>query len=424
MSRTTGVFRDPAPKPRNEIQGGWNIWIPGVMIVATAAAILVPLAVIIGPSFIPGYTWFDWFVTVVLLVDALVGARLDRDTRGSFRPWLRAADILAALPLFALTGLPALLFVRMLKLIRVGFWMSIWRQQHFSRWNALRLIYFAYWLGLIVHWLASGWLVLRMIGGHTGDSWTLYLHALYWCISTVTTIGYGDITPQSNAEIIYAMGVMIFGVGMYGYVIANISTIIANLQPARVRYLETMERLGAFMRYQRLPTHLQKRIREYYTYLWEQRMGYNESSILHDLPPGLLAEVSLFMKRDIIRKVPFFREADENLVRDIALQMRPVVYTPGDIVVREGDPGNGMYFIARGRLDVLQADGTPVTAVCEGEFFGEMALVLQQPRMATIRATTYCDLYFLDKEGFERVIRVHPSFVHHLRQMTEERQKG
>jgi hypothetical protein len=220
------------------------------------------------------------------------------------------------------------------------------------------------------------------------------------------------------------MVVMIFGVGMYGYVIANISTIITNLQPARVRYLETMERLGAFMRYQRLPGGLQKRIRDYYTYVWEQRMGYDESSILHDLPPGLHAEVSLFMKRDIIRKVPFFRDADEELVREIAMQMHPVVYTPGDVIVREGDPGTRMYFIARGRLEVRSADGSIRVNLRHGEFFGEMALIYHQPRNATVRAESYCDLYFLDKEGFDQVVRVHPLFGEHIRAMTEERRKS
>jgi hypothetical protein len=366
----------------------------------------------------------EWGVTAVFLADVFVSLRVDRDTRGLLRPLLRIADILASLPLYALTGAVPFLLIHLLKLLRVAFWMSVWRHQHFSLWNALRLVYFAYWLALAVHALASGWLVLRHVPGVPAESWTMYLHSLYWCISTLTTIGYGDITPQTNAEIVYAMVVMIFGVGMYGYVIANIATIIANLQPSRVRYLETMERLGAFMRYQRLPGGLQKRIRDYYMYVWEQRMGYDESSMLRDLPPGLLAEVSLFMKRDIIRKVPFFRGADDELVRDIALEMHPAVYTPGDLVVREGDPGTGMFFIARGRLELLNSDDTPLTVFREGEFFGEMALLFHQPRNASVRATTYCDLYVLDKEGFDRVVRIHPEFAEHIRTMTEERRKS
>lgn len=423
-SRTTSFFLDPAPPRRIEVVGFLNVWIPVVMLAATATALTTSYAAAVGSALVPGLSWIEWIATAVFLVDLFVSAKVDRDVRGPVRPLLRTADFLAMLPLYALTGFVPLLVFRLLKLFRIAFWMSIWRQQHFALWNALRLIYFIYWLSLAVHALTSGWLLLRHAPASVDEAQTMYLHSLYWCISTLTTIGYGDITPQTNGEIIYAMVIMIFGVGMYGYVIANISTIITNLQPSRVRYLETMERLGAFMRYQRLPGELQKRIRDYYTYVWEQRMGYDESSILRDLPPGLHGEVSLFLKRGIIRKVPFFREADDDLVRDIAMQMHPVVYTPGDVIVREGDPGSRMYFISRGRLEVRSVDGSIHADLRDGEFFGEMALIYHQPRNATVRAASYCDLYFLDQEGFNQVVRIHPAFEEHIRTMTEERRKS
>ena len=126
-------------------------------------------------------------------------------------------------------------------------------------------------------------------------------------------------------------------------------------------------------------------------------------------------EVSLFLKRDIIQKVPFLKGAGEDLIREIALVMHPVVYTPGDLVFRAGEPGADMYFIARGHCEVVGPDGRSVVATLrEGDFFGEIALLEHRERSASIRAVTYCDLYRLDKESFERVIARFPEFAAHL----------
>ena len=103
--------------------------------------------------------------------------------------------------------------------------------------------------------------------------------------------------------------------------------------------------------------------------------------------------------------------------------MHPLVFTPGDVVFHVGDEGNTMYFISRGKLEVLDRDGVTVRATLgAGEFFGEMALVLDQTRSATVRALGYCDLYRLERDAFNAIMRRHPSFADHIRAMTAERQ--
>lgn len=404
---------------RDAVPGGeqhlfTRVWSSFVLVLITIGAIVAPLRAVLGDDLIPHSALLDALLTLLFTADIAVNAGESKRTGLPYGRFLLAADIAAAIPFFLMPGFSWLLFLRLFKLARVARAMGAWRQQHLHRWNALRLVYFVYWLAIAVHWLATGWLSLR--GIYPGaDRWTLYLHSLYWCISTITTIGYGDITPANNAQVVYAIVVMIFGVGMYGYVIANISTIIGNLQPARTRYLANMEKLGAFMRSREIPPAMQRRIRDYYGYVWEHRLGYDETSIVQGLPPGLLVEVSLFLKRDIIQKVPFFKGAGEDLIKEIALVMQPVVYTPGDTVFHAGEPGADMFFISRGHCEVIGTDGRSIVATLrEGDFFGEIALLEHCPRSASVRAATYCDLYRLDKESFDRVIARFPEFAAHI----------
>ena len=190
--------------------------------------------------------------------------------------------------------------------------MREWRRHAVHKALGLRLAFFAFWLGLIAHWLACGWLVLGgslALGGQpaAADGFTQYLHALYWCVTTLTTIGYGDITPSTNVKIIYTMVVMVLGVTMYGYVIGNVANLLATRDLAKAHYTSNMERLSSFLNYRHVPINLQRRVYDYYAYLWENRLGYDETAVLSELPPNLRVEIALVLKQTRIHsKGAFF----------------------------------------------------------------------------------------------------------------------
>lgn len=379
-------------------------------------------------------TTVDWAVTSVLLLDILVHFRRPVRLQGrlvSAPAQVRAhytkgwfwVDMPAAVPWFLLTGVPLSQFIQLLKLARVAVLLQQWRQGNIRYATVLRLVTFVYWLLLTAHGLACGWLALGGIATET-ETFTRYLRALYWCITTLTTVGYGDITPSTNPQTAYAMMVMLLGVGVYGYVIGNVTTLLANIDLAKTHYRESMDRLMAFMRYRHVPPPLQQRIRNYYAYLWENRLGYDESTIMAELPDSLRTEVALFLRRDFIERAPLFQGASQELIRELALELRPVVFAPGDDIFRAGQFGRHMYFISRGIVQIISADGvTVVNTLRDGDFFGEIALLFSQPRTASVRAVDYCDLYTLDKETFDRVLARYPDFAAHIHQMARSRQE-
>jgi hypothetical protein len=388
--------------------------------ITTVLVVGIPARLVLGNQFLAGAPYFDFVLVPLLLLDILIRWRVAGSLKDYGWGWL-LIDVLAAVPFGTILAGTPLDLLRLVKVRRLVEAMRHWWGQYVAQWNFLRLLYSGYFIALLVHCLACGWLALRSLHPIEGVPNT-YLRALYYCVTTLTSVGYGDITPQTDFEMMFAITVMALGVGMFGYVIGNVAHIIANLHPSRARYVETMEQINAFMEYRDIPTPLQSRIREYHGYRWEKRMGFDESEIVDQLPPSLRADVSLFLKKDVIEKVPLFNGASPELVRDIALAMRPLVYLPGDFIFHAGDRGQEMFFIGRGTVEILGKDEHSIQATLrDGQFFGEVALVKGQPRNASVRAVGYCDLYALDKETFDRIVAQHPEFKEHIDKMVRER---
>ncbi len=418
---------------RHEEAPAYLIWDLLITAGVTLAALNIPIQLVFGDHDRPIFVVIDRLLSLLFTADIVLNfwrpVRLDglvsREPRRLARHYLRRGfgfDLLAAVPFRLLLGVTPLLLLRLLKLARVIEFMRRWRHHKVHQAPVLRLGFFVFWLGLTAHWLSCGWLALRGVPADAPEM-SAYLQALYWCVTTLTTVGYGDVTPTTDAQRAYTMLVMILGVGVYGYVIGNVAHLLANLDLAKAHYLANLERLSTFMRYRHIPPPLQRRIYDYYAYLWENRLGYDETTVLAELPPSLRTEVSLVLKQDFIQKVPFLKGASQELIRDIALELRPVVFTPGDYVFRAGEIGRHMYFISHGTVEIISADGRHIyTTLSDGDFFGEIALLRSQPRTASVRATDYCDLYALDKDAFERVLRHYPDFARHMQDMARQRQ--
>ena len=117
----------------------------------------------------------------------------------------------------------------------------------------------------------------------------------------------------------------------------------------------------------------------------------------------------------LIEQVPFFKNASPEFLRDLIPRLDARVFAPGEGVVHEGDVGDEMYFITKGQVEVVRGDPPArVTVLRPGAFFGELAILKDAPRAATIRALDDVEVYALGRDGVLALARAHADFNRYL----------
>jgi CRP-like cAMP-binding protein len=127
---------------------------------------------------------------------------------------------------------------------------------------------------------------------------------------------------------------------------------------------------------------------------------------------------------DLLRRMPLFAELDAQQIRLIAAQLREETYEPGDTVMRQGEIGETFFVIESGRLQVTVSQNGDEKVIAErgpGEYVGEIALLLEVPRTATVTAMTRTKVLALQREDFNRLVADHLYVSRELERDTSRR---
>jgi voltage-gated potassium channel len=185
--------------------------------------------------------------------------------------------------------------------------------------------------------------------------------AMWWGIATLTTVGYGDITPITPLGRFLGAIVTVLGVGMF----AMPAGILASGFAQAVK-------------------------RQEFVVSW-----------------------------NMVASVPLFSHLEAQRIAEIVALLKPRVAVPGEVIVQKGAPGNCMYFISSGQVQVNLAD-RPVFLQA-GDFFGEIALIEHGSRTASVTTVTSCQLLMLDELDFVELMESDEVLAADIKRIAEER---
>ncbi|MBN1291581.1 MAG: cyclic nucleotide-binding domain-containing protein [Candidatus Latescibacteria bacterium] len=115
---------------------------------------------------------------------------------------------------------------------------------------------------------------------------------------------------------------------------------------------------------------------------------------------------------DLLNEVPIFDKLGYNEIKILSRFMKPERYKAGEVLFHEGDKGDYVFFVVDGKLDVLKtsktSDDVVIATIGKGRSIGEMTIVDDYPRSATVRTHTNVSLIILTRDNFEHILKEYP----------------
>ncbi|XWS16910.1 hypothetical protein CRYUN_Cryun33cG0022200 [Craigia yunnanensis] len=184
-----------------------------------------------------------------------------------------------------------------------------------------------------------------------------YFYCLWWGLQQLSSYGQNLSTSTFIGETLFAILIAILGLVLFAHLIGNMQTYLQSLtvrlEEWRLKRRDTEE----WMRHRQLPEDLKHRVRRFVQYKWLATRGVNEEAVLRGLPADLRRDIQCHLCLDLVRRVPFFSQMDDQLLDAICERLVSSLSTEGTYLVREGDPVTEMLFIIRGRLESSTTNG-------------------------------------------------------------------
>eukprot|EP00942_MAST-04A_sp_MAST-4A-sp1_P011374 g11374.t1 len=243
-----------------------------------------------------------------------------------------------------------------------------------------------------------------------------YLTSLYWAFTTMTTVGYGDITPKNEYEYIFAATTMIIGATVFGYVVGNVAQMMDSLNVGLKRKKDYLRKVKNYMRERKISKMLQRGVMTYFENILEERTAFDEMKILQDLPEAIRTDVLLHVHSKTIPYIAIFKGQTKSFIGTMLTLLRPQHVAARDFIYHEGESGFDMYFLVRGECASGYYLGNILSEMklsiyTPGSFFGEAALIDMGKRKTAVMAQTDCYILALARSDIDWLVSTYPHWA-------------
>eukprot|EP00892_Ulva_mutabilis_P011685 jgi/Ulvmu1/888/UM100_0043.1 len=203
----------------------------------------------------------------------------------------------------------------------------------------------------IVSEMSSTWIQASGIV-NSESIWDRYVTSVYWAMSTMTTVGYGDVTPIQTTEKLIAMAGMLVGVTLFAYVTGFVGVLLSSFNAQSMRTQEQQRQLDSFCRAHKIPKALGAKLEYYFDHVMRRRIHKEDLLLVNELSGTLRQQVLLTMHANLFDKLPFMHSKHPQFLEQLIPFLKLEYYSSGEYVIWQGDQSTDMYFVGEGLLEV------------------------------------------------------------------------
>ena len=177
-----------------------------------------------------------------------------------------------------------------------------------------------------------------------------YITSFYWSITTMATVGYGDIAPSTNLEMMFVIFGMCIACGIFAYSVGSIGTIVNRPNLMTAEFRTKMLHINQFLMKHEIPNDLRLKIMSYLDYMCEykKKSKLDENEVLEMLNETLRDDVIAFINGNTINQSGVFQAFNVQVVSQITFKLNHHMFAVDDPIMEEGTPGKRMYYLSKG----------------------------------------------------------------------------
>ncbi|KAK6945052.1 KHA domain [Dillenia turbinata] len=205
-----------------------------------------------------------------------------------------------------------------------------------------------------------------------------YVTAMYWSITTLTTVGYGDLHAENTREMIFDIFYMLFNLGLTAYLIGNMTNLVVHGTSRTRRFFRT------------------------------DSEGLQQQETLDSLPKAIKSSISHFLFYSLMDKVYLFRGVSNDLLFQLVSEMKPEYFPPKEDVILQNEAPTDFYILVTGSVELLVLKNGMEQVIEEartGDVCGEIGVLCYRPQLFTVRTKRLSQLLRLNRTTFLNIVQ-------------------
>ncbi|XP_041005098.1 potassium channel AKT1-like [Juglans microcarpa x Juglans regia] len=268
---------------------------------------------------------------------------------------------------------------------------------------------FYYYLAAHYHDPKRTWIGASMNNFLEQSLWIRYVTTMYWSITTLTTVGYGDLHPVNTREMTFDIFYMLFNLGLTAYLIGNMTNLVVHGTSRTRKFRDTIQSASSFAQRNQLPVRLQDQMLSHLCLKFRtDSEGLQQQETLDSLPKAIRSSISHYLFYSLVDKVYLFQGVSNDLLFQLVSEMKAEYFPPKEDVILQNEAPTDFYILVNGAVDLLvQKNGVEqvVGEAKTGDVCGEIGVLCYRPQLFTVRTKRLSQLLRVNRTTFLNIVQ-------------------